>query len=456
MPGSQYTPYTPNSTGLKTTTSYPFILGGVKWQTKTDSTLNNGQVTSSQVTLQQEISSGKSGTKSFYDYATSYDGGKTWVTPGSQRSGGNQALTPQNSGLTASQIQALQPGGNLNKAAIDSATTSLQKNGASPTQTAASVKGPGAAPPPAAPAPTAAGSKLTQKDVNTLTPDAFIGKTEVKAGSSGTWIYPFTLDPTKTDVIKFTALKFQGRKISSSGFSIEAGDYSTGSTTVGTVMVPIQPTISDYNSVQWSEIGITAGQTVATELGLDIAQGKGVDDFVKKSMSSVAGENAAIRNAVTSKLIEDAAGTKGLLSRLTGAIGNPNLELLFQGPSLRPFNFTIKMTPRSGDDAKNVKGIIRFFKQNMAVQRTKTELFLKAPNVFNIQYLYKNTDNPAMNLIKGPCALLNCSVDYTPTGSYMTFTDGNLVAYTITLQFMELEPVYYDDYDKVPATSIGY
>ena len=36
-----------------------------------------------------------------------------------------------------------------------------------------------------------------------------------------------------------------------------------------------------------------------------------------------------------------------VISRTTGAVENPNLELLFQGPGLRDFAFNIRFTPRS-------------------------------------------------------------------------------------------------------------
>jgi len=153
--------------------------------------------------------------------------------------------------------------------------------------------------------------------------------------------------------------------------------------------------------------------------------------------------------AVRTYLAGQGIGINNLQSRLLGQVLNPNLELLFQGPQLRPFNFTFKMSARGLDEAKEIKDIIRYFKKNMAVKRDKF-LFLKAPNVFKIQYQYGN-GNPhkSLNLIK-MCALTNCSVDYTPLGSYMTYDDEDktMVAYTMSLQFQELTPIYDSDYEE--------
>ena len=95
----------------------------------------------------------------------------------------------------------------------------------------------------------------------------------------------------------------------------------------------------------------------------------------------------------------------------------------------------------------------------MSVQNTADNIFLKAPNVFQINYLIKGErDHPSLNRIK-VCALQSCSVDYTPDGSYMTFNDENatMTSYNLTLQFQELEPVTSKDYENnTSINEIGY
>ena len=92
----------------------------------------------------------------------------------------------------------------------------------------------------------------------------------------------------------------------------------------------------------------------------------------------------------------------------------------------------------------------------MAVREEADKLFLRAPHVFTIEYLKGNVDSqPGINLIspnnfQKACALTNCSVDYTPLGSYSTYTDGTMVAYTLSLQFQEITPIYASDYVNYP------
>ena len=91
----------------------------------------------------------------------------------------------------------------------------------------------------------------------------------------------------------------------------------------------------------------------------------------------------------------------------------------------------------------------------MAVKKAASEVFLKAPNVFEIEYQSgEGNTHQSLNRIK-TCALLGCDVDYTPDGSYMTFNDEQrtMTSYQLSLRFSELDPIYNTDYAGHP---IGY
>ena len=83
----------------------------------------------------------------------------------------------------------------------------------------------------------------------------------------------------------------------------------------------------------------------------------------------------------------------------------------------------------------------------MAVRGKASEMFLKSPYAFQIEYLSGTEKHKSLNKIK-LCALQSCSVDYTPMGSYMTFedTDKTMFMYNLGLQFRELTPIYDTDY----------
>jgi hypothetical protein len=99
----------------------------------------------------------------------------------------------------------------------------------------------------------------------------------------------------------------------------------------------------------------------------------------------------------------------------------------------------------------------------MSIKRSDENLFLKSPDIFDIVYYRggggEGGDKPhkALNKFKS-CALQACTVDYTPLGSYMTFSDeaGTMVSYTITMQFQEIDPIYDNDYENFDSDVIGY
>lgn len=225
------------------------------------------------------------------------------------------------------------------------------------------------------------------------------------------------------------------------------------------VFLPIQSSITDQNSVGWEPDTLNPIEIAAAKYSNNLITSS-TKDIGTVASGGIGGALNLIKNdprlqeAIKTYIIGQAIGVNNLQSRLQGQVLNPNLELLFQGPQLRPFSFAFKLSPRSAEEAKIVKKIANYFKKNMAVKKDSSNIFLKAPNVFKIQYQYgSGKEHPGLNLIK-MCALTNCSVDYTPNGTYMTYPEGTMVSYSISLSFQELTPIYSDDYTD--AQSIGY
>ena len=192
-----------------------------------------------------------------------------------------------------------------------------------------------------------------------------------------------------------------------------------------------------------------AGITAATK-----KEGNIIGNVAKATMETGISEaeslmtNSGItNNDVASFFASRAVGNNSLFTRATGKVLNPNLELLFNGPSLRSFAYNFRFTPREEREAREVRRIIKFFKKNMAPQRVPSKLFLKTPNVFKLKYIFKGgRQHPFLNKIK-MCALQSFNVTYAPDGSYMTYDDGSMTAYNVSMTFGELNPIYENDYD---------
>ena len=181
----------------------------------------------------------------------------------------------------------------------------------------------------------------------------------------------------------------------------------------------------------------------------------GVEGFTSaaESITGRIGSNTpSIQNALTAFFAGAATGTgQQVLQRAAGAVFNPNLELLFRGPSLRPFNFTYKMSARSKPEGDQIIQIIRMLKQGMAPRRTASNLFLKTPHTFRLRYIQNGADHKFLNKFK-ECALQSLQVEYAPEGTYATFSDGKMVSYQISMTFQELEPVFNDDYKMIVSS----
>ena len=291
------------------------------------------------------------------------------------------------------------------------------------------------------------------------------GGTKTGAGSFGDFVYPEGIRNSKQDVIKFTMLEY---KPSGTGATQSAGKSDRGSTAggnfkertiLGSVVLPIPNNISDTNSMDWgsnSMNALEAGLAAAAFTGITGGIGKGVETL--GSGFQAGSDDPATKRAIGAAFAGAAVGgnSAAILSRADGAVINPNLELLFNGPQLRPFNFTFKLAAREKKESEQIIKILNFFKRGSSAIKTESNLFLKAPHTFGIQYLHMGQggkDHQFIGRIK-ECALQSITTNYTPEGQYATFNDGVMVSYQITMQFSELEPIFNSDYDNIEG--IGY
>ena len=173
----------------------------------------------------------------------------------------------------------------------------------------------------------------------------------------------------------------------------------------------------------------------------------------------------AIESAITGSLLGSLGSNvsaTSLLSRTTGQVLNPNLELLFSGVNLRGFDFQYDLSPRDAKESGVIKEIIRTLKRAMAAKTRAASdapgvgLFVSAPDVFEISYKSGGKDHPFLNRFK-PCALTGMSIDYAGGGSYATYPDATPVNMVMSLSFKELNPIYEEDYDEgIGKGGVGY
>ena len=287
--------------------------------------------------------------------------------------------------------------------------------------------------------------------------------------------YPETIAKSKQDRIRFSMRYISGsRNINfdlRNGGTLGLGERTTTGIS-GSVTLPIPGGISDSNNVKFDAdsldvvgalgFGAALNPVGAIEAGVDLLN-KALSSDDKALVNALGGATGSnLISALRIRLAETAMGKKGMFSRIGGGILNPNMELLFQAPGMRTFNFSFTMSARSRTEATQIKKIIRFFKQGMSVKRSTNNIFIVSPNTFKINYILGNTgdNHPSIGRIK-ECALTDLNTTYGDGSTYMTFDDPDrtMTTYKMDMTFQELEPITEDDYtntDEDKDVFIGY
>ena len=331
--------------------------------------------------------------------------------------------------------------------------------------------------------------------------------------------YPIDLDTDLQDHFEIQVFKYRpagslpdvtstNQGYNAAGVKQLRGGYYSGSNRRGnrqnfrlqdlqsTIQLPMPPSIKDTNTVSFNDArmsGFSAaimGPAVSAFLGrgsfegLDVAKGKnglptlqGIrtigSNLLKgtgKLLLDTLGAGAQIiQNDEFTRLqslnaIAQAVSALGVsidvdqaITRTSGAVRNPNLELLFNGPALRNFSFTIRLTPRSPEESKRVRMIIRVLKQHSAVKKNArvfndsatSNFLIGTPDVFKLRYIKARTQRDIKGLNKfKTCALNSISVDYTgEVGRFAAYEeDSQPITTVMSLSFTELAPIYDADY----------
>jgi len=283
--------------------------------------------------------------------------------------------------------------------------------------------------------------------------------------------YPVARLESDSDYLEIKVLEYQppGFETSGTGQSLRLQSSSESlknkEIILGTIFLPIPESITDSNGVTWGEdslnglaataLGIGL-KTITAESGAEAA--KALTSGTKEAVGSLLSDDMTIQaiNSNFAAMAVNALGGKtnatGILARQTGAILNPNMELLFGGVQLRQFSFSFDFAPRDENESIVIKKIIRAFKKSLNAKNGSTGenkssgLFIKSPDVFQLTYKTGGKNHQFLHKFK-PMALLNIAVNYTGAGTYATYDNTAPVHTKIDLTFQELNPIYSEDYD---------
>jgi hypothetical protein len=145
------------------------------------------------------------------------------------------------------------------------------------------------------------------------------------------------------------------------------------------------------------------------------------------------------------------AGAIGLIRKaapLTGYSINPIIEVLYNAPELRTFQFDFTFAPRSSQEKDHVMQIIKEFRIHQAPEVTQNGMFFKPPSEFDILFRYRDrndnfSENPNLPRIS-TCVLKTMNINYSPQNQFVTFHDGAPVEIQLRLVFQETELITRD------------
>ena len=291
--------------------------------------------------------------------------------------------------------------------------------------------------------------------------------------------YPYERIDGNSDYLQIRVLSYKAPGLGNTQdlFNIPSSANGGRGTDIslGSIILPIPEGLTDMNGVTWEGDRLNSIDAGIFKSAESVVNNPNIAEEVKngnilsaagaflkggldagKTFGSQVVNNQQAMDAITTKLTADAANIVGanvdansIISRTTGQVLNPNLELLFKGVQLRTFQYGFKLTPRNSRESAEVKAIINTFKRRMAAKKGSSNgIFINSPDIFELKFKTGNRDHPFLFSMKR-CALKNMNVSYMDTGLYATYEDATPVAMTLNLTFQELSPVYNEDYDEV-------
>ena len=285
--------------------------------------------------------------------------------------------------------------------------------------------------------------------------------------------YPNAQIEDDTDFLEIKVVRYEAPKFNANEFQQGTSSESLAKnieTPLAYIFLPIPENIEDSNAVDWGSNSLNGIAARAIGVARDTV---GEDNALKAVGTLISGtggiiggletagvDQTKIQNFFAAKAV-GALGfnvdAKGVVSRATGQVLNPNMELLFNNVTLRSFNFEFDLAPRDKAESKTIKDMLRLFKKSMSAKKGGQKgIFISSPDVFKLCYKTGGQNHKFLHSFK-PMALLNMSVNYTGSGTYATYDDTTPVHMKLSLSFQELNPVYSEDYDTEEGSlGVGY
>ena len=266
-----------------------------------------------------------------------------------------------------------------------------------------------------------------------------------------------------TDIFKASSFK---------SFTTKLGKVIKGKVRIGDFILSAGLEVDKDKLYDEGSISLYLPQSLGAEIGIDYAAtdigatGVGalgsVASAVKDMSLSVESlANAGIQGAVTDILGSGKA--RDLSAVATGKVGNPFSYQIFNGVQHRTFTYEFTLISKNPSESRKIKDIIDLFFYYMLPGRgeqvgenegDQTFHFLEIPVQWKIEYLRKG--NP-LEFHEQPnaCFLQSANVTYGGDAGNNTHSDGSPIQTTLSLGFVEVEPLYREKVGSYGGTNFS-
>jgi hypothetical protein len=168
-----------------------------------------------------------------------------------------------------------------------------------------------------------------------------------------------------------------------------------------------------------------------------------ISDYGAASLTGTLIKAAGVLSANTGKALSAVANSDvtKLALATQGLALNPQDQVLFNGIDFRTYQMAFTFTPYSREEAREVKNIIKIFRQYAAprLQKGTGGMFFIPPGTFDLKFLFNGQENRNITKV-GESVITNIDVNYAPNG-WSAHSDGAPVQTTLTMQFKEIQLV---------------
>ena len=191
----------------------------------------------------------------------------------------------------------------------------------------------------------------------------------------------------------------------------------------------------------------------AGQAGLENKLGKGFGTIGSMTERALGITSANLLKKVVKSVGGDQLDNNDIFGSISGAIMNPNTELLFQSVDMRNFMLKFKLVPRNGDEGGDINRIIKVFKActlplrnpgkvmgyndpKRGINDGVIDAFIGVPNLCKVSFMRGSIEHDVLPRYK-MLAVTQVDVNYTPDGAYATYVDGQPVAIELSINFQE-------------------